>query len=341
MTTATAQRNEVLPPNSVPPNAVQPRQVRVVEDQGPLSYLFDTARFEHLQRIALMMANQSFTPMHLKVFREDRTLDRDGTLANCFRVVNQAIRWGFDPFAVCDETYVVQGKLGYQGKLVIAVINARAGLRERLTYEHSGAGADRTVKVTGHFKGESEPREITLSVKQAATKNDMWTKDPDQKLVYSGSIKWARRHCPEIIMGVLTDEDLERIQNAETTPPTEVKGRLDLRTRKADQPNGTPPAQTNGDGANVHTEPVQEPHLPAGEPTTKPTKTRKANGALLARVAELSRQVPSVEYDTALLRIGGGRKVSDLTADEAEAMFAALRPMVQDDGVGEPPMDHE
>ncbi len=192
--------NETLP---------QQRQAKenrmVVIDQSGDANLMDTARFEQLQRISSTLASAAFTPKHLqgKIIQE--------TIANCFRVVNQAFRWGMDPFAVADETYVVQGKLGYQGKLVASVINTRSNLKSRLRCEYSGDGDGRTVKVIGQFANEDTERDITLSVAQAKTANQMWTKDPDQKLYYSGVVKWARRHCPEVIMGVLTDDDVERI----------------------------------------------------------------------------------------------------------------------------------
>ena len=179
--------------------------------------VMDTGRFEHLQRIATVISSGTLTPKHLIVAG-----NREGTLANCFRGANQAIRWGCDPFAVADESYVVHGRLGYQGKLVAAIINTRAGLVGRLSHSFAGSGADLTVTVSGRFPSEPEARTVTLSVRQAKTENRMWTEDPRQKLVYSGSIRWARRHCPEVVMGVLTDDDLERIREREedATPAT-------------------------------------------------------------------------------------------------------------------------
>jgi hypothetical protein len=179
-----------------------PRAALVVHDQGPLSHIFDTAKFEQLQRVCSMLACSAFTPKHL-VGRTEKE-----TMANCFRVANQALRWQMDPFSVADETYTVAGRLGYQGKLVAAVVNSRAGLSGRLSYAFTGKGDALTVVVSGTFKDDGEVRTISLSVGQAKTKNDMWMKDPEQKLAYSGAIKWARRHCPEVIQGVLTEDDL-------------------------------------------------------------------------------------------------------------------------------------
>jgi len=194
-----------------------------------LAHLFDTARFDHLYRIAGAMAAASLIPEHL--WRNKHVeFSPEQVKANCFLIVNQSIRWGMDPFAVMPETYVVGGKLAYQGKLIAAVVNARAGLEGRLKYDFTGRKGtdDFTITVSGLFPGDGEPSTISLSVGEAKTGNDMWRKDPEQKLVYSGAVKWARRYCPEIVLGVVTDDDIERINEraaAEAVVARPVKGR--------------------------------------------------------------------------------------------------------------------
>lgn len=237
------------------------KTVRVVEDHGPLAHLMDTARFEHLQRIALVMATASLIPDHLKGKNDQQTL------GNCFLVVNQSLRWGLDPFAVAAETYSVQGKLGFQGKLIAALVNARANLRGKLRYEFSGAGDGRTVTVIGQFQDEDNERTVELSVGQAKTSNKMWISDADQKLIYSAATKWARRHCPEVLLGVLTDDDLERIAETKEivrTPAREVSNLSDL-TQKLSSPQEVIDANATEatDGPSLSTEESQVEDAPA------------------------------------------------------------------------------
>lgn len=204
-----------------PPEATLPapkRERLISNDDGQAAHLMDTARFEQAQRVAMALASSAFLPLHLRDKEEPSR-----TAANCFRVVNQALLWGMDPFGVADETYAVSGRIGYQGKLVAAVVNSRAGLRGRLSATYEGTGDGRTVTITGQFKNEETPRDITLSVAQAKTSNTMWTKDPDQKLYYSAVVKWARRHCPEVVLGVLTDDDVDRIAESKQPPPPSMR----------------------------------------------------------------------------------------------------------------------
>lgn len=150
-------------------------------------------------RLADMMSNSTLVPTPLQK-----------KPADCLLVIEQAIRWGMSPFAVAQCASVIKGKLMYEGKLVAAVINANGDLEKRLSYEYSGEGENRAITVSGTVRGEKEPRTIAIVVKDVKTDNDFWRKQPDQQLMYSGARVWARRHMPELMLGVYTpDEDIE------------------------------------------------------------------------------------------------------------------------------------
>lgn len=188
----------------------------IVRDESQLANLLDTARFEHCYRIATAMSKASLIPEHLKAGGQEQAA------ANCFLVVNQALRWGFDPFTVAGATYSIGGKLAYEGKLIAAVVNSRGRLQFPLSYEFTGQGENLEVTVSGTLQGEEKPRTVKVKVKDARTNNKMWNTDPEQKLCYNGAIKWARRHSPELVMGVISEDDGERIEAAKTV--TEATG---------------------------------------------------------------------------------------------------------------------
>lgn len=198
----------------------QKRPRLISTDESAASTILDTAKFEQMSRVANVMALTPVLPKHLAGFKDGdqwQWYSPEEIKATCFLIVNQAVRWNMDPFSLMGETYVVGGKLAYQGKMVAAVVNARAALKTKLDYKFTGTKGtpEYTCTVSATLEGEETPRESSLAYKDAKTSNSMWTKDPEQKLAYSAVVRWARRYCPEVVLGVLTDDDLERIAQTE------------------------------------------------------------------------------------------------------------------------------
>jgi len=148
---------------------------------------------------AEQMARAKLVPVHLKE-----------SPADCLRVVMQAGRWGMDPFAVADKTSAIHGKLMYEGQLVAALINTRAPIRGRLRYKYTGTGPNRKVVVSAIFRDETEAVEIELdfqSGRDGSQNKALWDRQADQQLAYAGARVWARRYCPELVMGVYTPDE--------------------------------------------------------------------------------------------------------------------------------------
>jgi len=171
-----------------------------------MALMFNPDLFAQGQRLATVMAASQFLPPHLK-----SKASQAETIANCYQVIVQAQRWEMDPYQVAGHTFAVGGRLGYDGQLIASVVHARSNLDGRLRCTYDGTGDSRRITITGRFRDEDEPRTIEMTVGQgkAATQqvHRMWTSDPDQKLWYSGVLKWARRHCPEVVLGVRAEDE--------------------------------------------------------------------------------------------------------------------------------------
>jgi hypothetical protein len=146
-----------------------------------------------------MMARGKLVPVHLQ-----------GSPGDCLMVIEVSMRWGMSPFAVAQCTSVIQGKLMFEGKLVGAALNTSGIMAARLDYEFSGANGQRAVTVRGTLRGETKTRDVTVHLADAKTTNGMWVKQPDQQLVYAGTRVWARRHAPEVMLGVYAPEEFDR-----------------------------------------------------------------------------------------------------------------------------------
>lgn len=186
---------------TIAPQSAQLVDTRYTQDVIPV---LDTGKFEHMQRLAVMMSHCSYVPKDL--MKGDTP---EAKISNCFLVVNQAVRWGMDPFALAQTAYFVSGKIGFEGKTVAAAINSDPRLKGRLDYTFAGEGDAMTITVSGTFRDTGETKTITGTVKQWKTTQGLWAKDPEQALVYRGTRQWARRWMPDRLLGVYSADELE------------------------------------------------------------------------------------------------------------------------------------
>jgi len=146
----------------------------------------------------LMARSQHAIPRHLR--------DNPGA---CLAVTMQALRWGMDPFLVAAKSYSVNDMVAYESQLVNAVVNTRAPIRGRLKIAFEGASDDRVCLVTGTFEDGTEQVYESPPRKLISPKNSpLWKTDPDQQHAYNSTRAWARRFCPEVLLGVYADDEL-------------------------------------------------------------------------------------------------------------------------------------
>jgi hypothetical protein len=233
-----------------------------VDVNNPISLYLDTGVFEQLQRVAKLMVSSGLAPAHLK---------GDGKMADAFLVTAQAFRWGMDPFAVAQHTFVYQGKMGYEGKLIAAVVNSRGRLKSPLNYRYEGAGDNRKVIVSGTIEGETAPREIEGTAKEWRTNNEKWRTMTDQMLAYRGAREWGRRHAPELILGVHYGDDEipqthigpDRALDVTPATPQGLDAALaaDIEPNSGREPEqGTPPADAPPEATREGTDSAATPY---------------------------------------------------------------------------------
>lgn len=240
-------------------NVPATRQARAIAvDAEPI---FDTAQFEHMARIAGMMASSSLLPDHLRVMvdqsglvvpagRRDNTpcfLDEKATMSNAFLIVNQArLFGGIDPFALAQSSYFVHGRLGYEGKLVQALIERRVG---SMKFEYNAANPeseDFGITVTAWVPNSEPPREEMVygTVKEWATRkngalNQQWkgAAGARRMLHYRGTREWARLYAPGLVLGLMDEDDLDNLrEDMRARQATPVNQRLAHNPLAADEP---------------------------------------------------------------------------------------------------------
>lgn len=238
-------------------NAITQPEVNAltVSKESAYGLLMDSNAMDRMERIAdLMVSGRTTVPQHIR-----------GSKGDCFAIVLQSMQWGMNPIAVAQKTHLVNGTLGYEAQLVAAVINTSGVVRGRFNFEWFGpwekiVGKFKTVesrtkkddngnpkkyvvpnwrpedeeglgvRVWATIKGESTPRELTLLMAQARTRNStLWTDDPKQQLAYLAQKRWARLFTPDVILGVYTADELAE-------PGEKFMGDADVVTPPAPEP---------------------------------------------------------------------------------------------------------
>lgn len=230
--------------------------------------IMDTARFEHLGRVATVMARAGLLPDTLRKDDKGEWLPFEVVQARAYLVANQADLWHADPMAVAQCTSLVYGRLMYEGKLVHGIVSARLGVD--LNYEFGvynprtrdidpmpadGLGPDDQglgVRVSGLIPGETTPRTIAGSVKMwhKGAKSPWATPEAwPRQLRYMGAREWTRAHKPSLLLGILTDDEVDEYQMARETgaigaPPPQMlhAGFEDRRPAQIEQGPGKPRA---------------------------------------------------------------------------------------------------
>lgn len=338
----------------VEPAPAPTRTTTRIQVMDPIPVM-DTGRFEQMQRVASIMARSTLLPETIVGFR-----DKNGDLviypyetimANCFLVVNQAIGWSMDPFSVIQCVSVVHGRICYEGKLVAAVIERRAGII--LSYTWNDAQGDALeITVSGTLPGESAPRTVKGTVAKWRTngKNSPWGTDARKQLAYRGAREWERLHKPGTMLGVYTDDELEdalqRQERRPTPPPSLVVVETATETRKPPAP-AAPAAPAIEHKPAVTVEPAPDKPkpveitsgqvqtaAPAGQrrppapPSAKPTGGAlsidfAAHKACVAEALALAKDFDAC--DNVFARFGQNRK-----ADLTDEQYSELRDLVTD-----------
>jgi hypothetical protein len=144
-----------------------------------------------------------------KAFRNEPAL--------CFSVVNLAVKWGMDPYAVIKKAYVVNDVVAFEAQLVHALVLVKAPIVGRVRNEFTGEGPSRRCRVwatlaphVANPDGADPEYESPLFGVIKPKNSPLWINDPDQQLFYFSVRAFARRHFPEILLGVYSEDEIDR-----------------------------------------------------------------------------------------------------------------------------------
>lgn len=136
--------------------------------------------------------------------------------ANCLMLLDIASRFkgmGISPLTVAQQLVPVNGKFGWQGQFVIAVINLSKRYAKPLAFRFDGEGDAYgcTAHTVDHEGNTIEATKITMAMVKAEnwTKNPKWQSMREQMLRYRAAAFFGRVNCPDLLMGYHTSDEIE------------------------------------------------------------------------------------------------------------------------------------
>lgn len=205
----------------------------------------------------LMCISSVAVPKHLR-----------GNPGACLAVVIQAVEWRLSPYAVANKSYSVNDRLAYESQLIQAVILQRAPIDGRFKVEYRGEGDARVCKVWAKLRGSDDvvDYESPPFGKITPKNSPLWKSDPDQQHFYYSGRALCRRHFPDVLLGVYSDDEIPAgAENArDVTPAKTLSDKLDVLAQ-------TP---TNGAAQNGNDVTAASPE---GEATEEPTPSAAAS----------------------------------------------------------------
>lgn len=135
-----------------------------------------------------------------------------GKVADTAIAIDMANRMGVSPMMVMQSMFVVKGKPSWSGQACLSFIRAKF-TDVKVIYVGAKGTDDRGcyVKATDKDGDVLEGTTVTMSMAKAEgwTSNSKWRNMPEQMLAYRAASFFAKVHCPETLMGVQVEGEVE------------------------------------------------------------------------------------------------------------------------------------
>jgi len=176
------------------------------EGSGELAAIDNEIRqFEFDWRRARAFSGSRMVPAHFQNKPED-----------CMVAVMMARQLGVDPLLALQNVQVVNGRPGFSASFAIGLANQRGPFAGPITWASKGKGD--ALEVTAHAIVKSTGEKVSATVSMEIAKAEGWVKNPkyrtmpEQMLRYRSATWLIRLHCPEVLLGLSSSEELEDIR---------------------------------------------------------------------------------------------------------------------------------
>lgn len=256
-------------------------------DLGLIGALVDSGTWNRLVKVAEIFAKSKLVPAQFQ-----------NNVGDCIIALQMAIRMEVDPFMLMQGMYVVHGRPGIESKLAIALCNNRKVFRGPIRYQMEGEGKTRSCTAWAIDRETGDRLEETVNM--AIAEREGWTKKagskwltiPDLMLKYRAAMWLIRTHCPEVLMGLQSRDELVDSYSHQPGPESDPVGKSRT-NRLADMLNAEPEIEVYPDHGNAGEESQvvsedlgEEPHEIPEDLGEEPQTLGSVAMALIARINE-------------------------------------------------------
>lgn len=138
--------------------------------------------------------------------------------SNCLVALEISSRVRLSPFMVMQDLYIVNGTPSWSGKMVIALTNSSGKFAKPLDFKVEGEGMDMCcISYTFDHDGNiKESPKVTMQMAKdegwLEKKGSKWKTMPELMIRYRSASFFAKLHCPEVLSGLQTSDELRDIK---------------------------------------------------------------------------------------------------------------------------------
>lgn len=192
--------------------------VNAAPEVGEMFYTL--AAFEAAQRMAIALSKANMLPPTYH-----------NNPANCMVLISVAHAFrhmGVTPFMVAQQLVPVNGKFGWQGQFVAAVVNASNRFNGDLQYEFTGkddeygCAAWTTRKDGTVIKGTKITMQMVKDEGWYGKNGSKWKTMPEQMFRYRAASFFGKAYTPDLLQGFQTAEELDDMKDVTPTKGEEM-----------------------------------------------------------------------------------------------------------------------
>lgn len=180
----------------------------------------NSANFAHAQRVAKMLSTSSLIPKEYQ-----------GNLQNTMIALEMANRIGASPLMVMQNLNVIQGRPSWSSPFIIAALNSCKRFSP-LRFIMSGEGDEygctawaTDIETGDKLEGPKVDKRMVTAEGWLNKTGSKWKTMPELMFRYRAAAFFGRLYAPDILMGMLTAEEVVDIQPAKVEEKKEDKER--------------------------------------------------------------------------------------------------------------------